>query len=72
MAVLWAAFLTAALAEGVFFSLFDPDELAHLSGAALSPTAVYSIAFFLFWIMCATASAITCYLSGPAAARPPF
>ena len=31
MAVLWPSFLVAIVAEGVFFSLFDPRELS-LSG----------------------------------------
>lgn len=73
LTVLWPSFLAAALAEGCFFALFDPDELAHLGGAALSPLAVYSIGFFLFWSLCALASMLTCYLIVvPAADNPPF
>jgi hypothetical protein len=73
MAVLWPSFLAAALAEGCFFSLFEPDELARLGGAGLSPMAVYSIGFFLFWGLCALASMLTCYLVVvPAGDNPPF
>jgi hypothetical protein len=73
MSVLWPSFLTAALAEGCFFSLFEPDELAQLGSAALSPLAVYSIGFFLFWTLCALASMLTCYLLVvPAGDNPPF
>lgn len=73
MCVLWPSFLAAALAEGCFFSLFDPAELAHLGGAGLSPMALYSIGFFLFWSLCALASMLTCYLMvTPAGAHPPF
>ncbi|MDL2354830.1 MAG: hypothetical protein QFF03_06200 [Pseudomonadota bacterium] len=73
MTVLWPSFLAAALAEGVFFSLFDPEELAHLGGAGLSAQAVYTIGFFLFWSLCALASMLTCYLIVvPAADQPPF
>jgi hypothetical protein len=73
MTVLWPSFIAAALAEAVFFSLFDPGELAHLGGAGLSPTAVYSVGFFLFWTLCALASMLTCYLIVvPAAEHPPF
>ena len=64
LTVLWASFVTAALAEAVFFSWFDPGELALPGGAALSPTAAYSIGFFLFWSLGAMASALTCYLNG--------
>jgi hypothetical protein len=73
MSVLWPSFLTAALAEGCFFSLFDPAELAHLGGTLLTPVAVYSIAFFMFWTLCALASMLTCYLIVvPAGDRAPF
>lgn len=73
MMVLWPSFLAAALAEGVFFSLFDPGELGNLGGAALSPMAVYSIGFFMFWSLCALASMLTCYLIVvPAGDNPPF
>lgn len=73
MSVLWPSFLAAALAEGCFFSLFDPAELAHLGGAALSPMAVYTIGFFGLWTLCALASMLTCYLIVvPPGERPPF
>ena len=73
MSVLWPSFLAAALAEGCFFALFDPAELAHLRGAALSPMAVYSIGFFMLWTLCALASMLTCYLIVvPPGERPPF
>ncbi|MES2758922.1 MAG: hypothetical protein V4693_16220 [Pseudomonadota bacterium] len=73
MMVLWPSFLTAALAEAAFFSLFDPGELAHLGGSGLSPMAVYSIGFFMFWTLCALACMLTCYLIVvPAADQPPF
>jgi hypothetical protein len=72
MAVLWPSFLTAALAEACFFSLFDPAELGQINGAGLSAMAVYSVGFFLFWSLCALASMLTCYLVVPAGENPPF
>lgn len=73
LTVLWPAFVSAALAEAVFFSLFDPDELAHLGGTGLSPMAVYSIGFFLLWTLCALASLMTYYLIAvPADDQPRF
>jgi hypothetical protein len=73
MTVLWPSFLAAALAEGVIFSLLDPVELGHLCGAGLSPMAVCSAGFFLFWSLCALASLLTCYLVVvPAGDKPPF
>lgn len=65
MVVLWPSFLVAIVAEGFFFSLFDPYDLS-LFGAetSVSPLAVYSIGFFCFWVFCALASMLTCYLMG--------
>ena len=40
MIVLWPSFLAATLAEACFFSLFDPEDLANLGGAGLTPMAV--------------------------------
>jgi hypothetical protein len=68
MTVLWPSFLAAAMAEGLFFSLFEPELLS-----ALAPAAVYSIGFFMFWIMCALASMLTYYLVAvPEDDRAPF
>jgi hypothetical protein len=68
MTVLWPSFLAAAMAEGLFFSLFDPDLLS-----GLPPAAVYSIGFFLFWTLCALASVLTYYLvTVPDEHNPPF
>ncbi len=68
MTVLWPSFLAAAMAEGLFFSMFTPDLLW-----ALAPVAVYSIGFFFFWSLCALASMLTYYLvTVPEDHNPPF
>jgi len=61
--VLWPSFLVACAAEALFFTLFDPGDLA-VFGETLSAghMAVYSIGFFLFWLMTAASSALTCLL----------
>ena len=68
MWILWPAFLVASIAEGIAFSLFDPQDV-HLFGAPvnLDRMAVYSIGFFLFWTFAAASSALTCLLQ-----RSPF
>ena len=50
MSIVWPAFLVAAAAELVFFSIFDPFEL-HFFGAPLdlSREAIYAMGFFGFW-----------------------
>ncbi len=68
--VIWPAFLGAAGLEAVVFSMVDP-QTPHLPaglGSALSPLAVYSIAFFVFWGIVAGACALTLMLERSAAA----
>jgi hypothetical protein len=61
--VLWPSFLVAIIAEGAFFSVFDPHESSLMdSHMELTPIAVYTIGFFCFWMFCALASMLTCYL----------
>ena len=68
MWILWPAFLVAAVADGIVFSLFDPQEM-NVFGAQveLSRIGVYTIGFFLFWAFGAASSALTCLLQ-----RSPF
>lgn len=63
MCILWPAFLVAGIAEGIFFTLFDPEDL-HLFGATLelSRTAIYTIGFFAFWAIGVLAAAGTLLL----------
>jgi hypothetical protein len=61
MAIVWPAFLMAGVLEIVVFSLVDPQSLHWFGGApvTLSATAVYSLAFFVFWIVIAAAGAMS-------------
>lgn len=61
MAVLWPAFLMAGVLEMIVFSVVDPEQLHGLSGEALgwSATAVYTVAFFVFWAVIGIAGALT-------------
>lgn len=74
MTILWPSFLIAILAEGCFFSLFDPHELLLIGGQYELPAiAGYTIGFFFFWIFCALASMLTYYLAMvPKDQQPPF
>lgn len=66
--ILWPSFIVAGIAEGLFFTIFDPQELV-VFGETLewSRTAVYSTGFFVFWAITAMSSAMTCFLqSSPA------
>lgn len=61
--ILWPSFLVAAIANAVFFTVFDPQELvAFGEPVSGSRIAIYSIGFFAFWAMTAASSAATRYL----------
>ncbi len=72
MQVLWAAFLTAAAAELVFFSIFDPFEL-HFFGRPLdwSRQAIYALGFFGFWGLGVASATIALMLVGAEGSPPP-
>lgn len=60
-AVLWPSFLMAAVLEMLVFAFVDPSELHWLGGAdlMLSASAVYTLAFFMFWMLISLAGALT-------------
>lgn len=70
-AVAWPAFLVAGVLEIAVFAFVDPGTLHTLGGAALgwSATAVYSAAFFVFWLATAAACALTLLLQPAATER---
>ena len=61
LAILWPAFLMAGVLEMLVFALIDPHDLHWFGGAPvdLSASAVYSLAFFVFWAVISTAGALT-------------
>lgn len=60
-AVWWPAFVMAGMIEMLVFAFVDPEDLRWLGGAQveLSRTAVYTVAFFGFWLMVGLAGSIT-------------
>ena len=62
--VVWAAFLTAAVAELVFFAIFDPFEL-HFFGKPLdwSRKAIYALGFVGFWGLGIASATLTLLLT---------
>ena len=61
--ILWPSFIVAGIAEGLFFTAFDPlDMLFFGDPIAWSRQAVYTVGFFVFWAICAASSAATCFL----------
>jgi len=61
--VLWPAFIAGGIAEVVFFTVIDPQQLYLLGKpVGLSPLATYSIGFLMFWLICAGSSLMTCFM----------
>jgi len=70
IAVFWPSFLTSGIATGAFFTLFDPLDLVHAAGLPeLSRMGIYSIGFFMFWLLTASTCALTCYFRKPCDTR---
>lgn len=67
LTILWPSFLMAGVLEAIVFASVDPADLRFEQlGLGLSPQAVYTIAFFVFWGVLSTSAAITALLlSGP-------
>jgi hypothetical protein len=61
--VLWPSFLVAAVAELLVFAVFDPADL-HAFGVPVEAgrMPVYTVGFFFFWALGASASALTVFL----------
>jgi hypothetical protein len=63
MTILWPSFLMAAVLDGLVFSVFDPAEF-HVGQLVdeVSPQAVYTLSFLVFWFAVSTSCAITALL----------
>lgn len=64
MWIAWPAFLVAGLLEILVFGLVDPQDLHWLGHPlALGRLGVYTLSFFVFWVLVMVASALTTLLS---------
>ena len=64
--ITWPAFLAACLTEALVFSMVDPGEV-HWMGHQLqaSRQAVYTAAFFCFWLIAMVSNALVLWLQKP-------
>lgn len=68
MWIIWPAFLAAGLMEMLVFAVFDPQDMLWLGQSIeLSRTAIYTLAFFIFWAVFVVAGYLTVLLSTPSA-----
>lgn len=60
----WPSFLMAGVLEMVVFSLVDPQDM-HWFGHQLefSRQGIYTLSFFVFWLVASLSSALTTLLS---------
>ena len=64
MWIAWPAFLLAGVIEMLVFALVDPRDLQWLGQPlALSREGVYTLAFFVFWLLTMASSSLTTLLA---------
>jgi len=65
MWIAWPAFLVAGVLEMVVFALTDPEDLRSFGGPWIAWTreAIYTAAFFVFWLAAMASSALTTLLA---------
>jgi hypothetical protein len=70
--IAWPSFLVASVLEIAVFAFVDPLSLHTLGGDSLqlSAMAVYSLAFFAFWLFTAAACGLTLLLADGVAEVP--
>lgn len=71
MWVAWPAFLVAGVLEMLVFVLVDPQDLRWAGEPlAMSRQGIYTVAFFVFWLLTLLASGMTALLAlSPPAVR---
>jgi hypothetical protein len=66
VSIMWPSFIVASMATIIFFTVFDPEELAMIGGfPGLTRTGGYTIGFFCFWLLTSISCAMTCYFRRP-------
>lgn len=64
MWIAWPAFLLAGVIEMLVFAVVDPQDLRWFGQPlALSREAIYTLAFFCFWLLTMVSSALTTLLA---------
>ena len=63
MFIAWPSFLMAGVMEIAVFAIVDPQDL-HLFNQTIdvSRQGIYTLSFFIFWIVCAASSCLSLFL----------
>jgi hypothetical protein len=63
MFIVWPSFLMAGVMEMVVFAMVDPQDLHFFNQAIdVSRQGIYTLSFFIFWIICAASSSLSVFL----------
>jgi len=66
MWIAWPAFLVAGVLEMLVFAVLDPMDVPWLTESfQMSRMGLYTLAFFVFWMVTAVASAMSVFLAYP-------
>lgn len=66
MWIAWPAFLVAAILEMLVFAMVDPQDIRWFGKSLeFSRQGVYTISFFVFWVIAMVSSGLTTLLSMP-------
>ena len=66
MWIVWPAFLMAGVLELLVFAVVDPQDLYWFGHAfEMSRQTVYTLGFFVFWVVSALGGALTLFLALP-------
>jgi len=73
--VAWCSFIAASIASLLFFAFVDPAPIVAVlqpTGLLPSRTALYSLGFLFFWVVCALSASLTASLlcTAPPASPP--
>lgn len=63
MWIIWPSFLVAGLLSAIVFAFVDPADVLFLSVYQLDTYLVYTLGFFLFWLLAGLSSMMTLALS---------
>lgn len=63
MTTLWPSFIMACVSSVVLFSFVEPEAfILHFNNIEISNAVIYSISFFIFWLLGAITSGLTALL----------
>lgn len=63
MWILWPSFLAAAGASAAVFAFIDPHDISIFGYLQFEREPIYTMTFFIFWVMAALSSALSLHIA---------